>query len=356
MKMLIQIVLVALVVGGLSAGGSYYYHQKFRKPEPVAEKPDEEEKSEADEADMLAEEDSEDEPITTAKLDQPTPTEEPQTPESSSDTVAETKPEPIDDEPLSVRFGPPAGIRPPWNINGDEAGDLINDLRNRAVAATRQERRLAEREEAMKLIVDDLSFEQKRAKAMRKRLVAEANRAVKVAEETQRATALEREAIYRASKAERDKMREEQSEVQRDAELKIEIMQRDKEEAIDAAERAMKMAQEQLEDVKKQLDETRKPPEARDRSASPEETANVQKLISVIEKMSDDIASQALQGFVDTGRTEAVILILNGLQPKKAAKILALIQEEKPETAADLLVRLKNFKKSDASREGTPTK
>ena len=351
MKMMIQIVLVALIFGGLSAGGSYFYHQKFAKKETPVETPDADESKDKSDDETDADADDVD---AVAKHDDAEHSGHSDAMNSDVAKVEDSKTEMAQAEPLPLPFGPPAGVRPPWNVNGDEAGDLINDLRARAAATTRQERRIAEREEAMKLIVDDLSYEQKRAKSTRKRLVDEANLAVRTAEEARRATAAERAALYRASESERKKIREEQAEERRLADEQIEKLRREKDESTQSAELALKTAQDELNEFKRQLEESRKPAESRDRSAMPEETANLKNMKSVLASMPDESAAQALQEFVKQGRTEAVVLILSGMNPKKAGNVLSLIQEEKPEIAADLLMRLKSFKKPEGAKDAKP--
>jgi hypothetical protein len=352
MKTLIQIVLVALIVGGVSAGGSYYWHQVQAKLAMAAEQ------AESAASDEVTDEENEEISDSTKEIDFShrdtiDVTSEPMLSDDETGEptpFADSKPEILELNTQPLVFGPPAGIRPPFDANADEAGDLINKLRARAAVTSRQERRMAEREDAMTLIVEDLRVEQANSAKMRKRILEETNRSLRTAEETQRATANERAALYRAAQMERTRMREEQAEERRLADEQVENIRREKEEALQSAENAMKTARDEQEELRKQLEESRNPKEIPDRSGSPEETANLKKSISIFDSMPVESTAKALQEFVDKGQTEAVVAILNGLKPKKAADVLALIQDTHPSLVADLLQRLKRYKKEVDSK------
>ena len=83
-----------------------------------------------------------------------------------------------------------------------------------------------------------------------------------------------------------------------------------------------------------------------DDSGTPEQNTNVKNLTPVMESMPVENAAKVLQDFVEKGRTEAVVVILNGMKPKKAANILAVIQDTQPELVSDLLDRLKRYQKN----------
>jgi len=227
MKMLIQIVLVALVVGGVSAAGSFYWHQQPAKSAaadagtqpPKVDKP-------ADDPSGTHPGDSASNPGS-----------------SDSDVVISTQSE-LKAEPAS--FGPPVAIRPPFDPNGDEAGDLINALRIRAASASRQERRVIEREEAMKLIVEDLRVEQASSVKMKRRILDETNQSLRAVDDARLATEAERVAIY-----------EDQNEVRRNADEQIQSLRREKDEVAQSAENALKAIREEQEELRKQLDAIR---------------------------------------------------------------------------------------------------
>ncbi len=311
MKTLIQIVLVALIVGGMSAGGSFYWHQKLAKsattpPEPAAattENPAAEKSDEDGEVDHESEYHVDAEQAETVTVDEST--------RSHSDPNADHT-----EKTLSEPFGPPVGVRPPFDPNGDEAGELINRLRAKAMLTLRQERRMEEREEAMQLIMDDLRSEQLSAAQLRKRLFDETSRTIKSVDDIRRSADAERAAIYRAAQAERAKMLEEQ------------------------------------EELKRQKEALQNPPEPVDHSGSTEETANLKDTVRRIDSMPAENTAKILQGLVRTGRTEAVVAILNSMKPRQCGSVLSLIAEEKPELAADLIDRMKRLKKETQAAAG----
>ena len=330
MKILIQIVVVALLVGGLSAGGSFYWQHKLAQsaispPEKVAEKSDtddDEHTEAAEDPDVDSETEMAEEP----------PVEELKTP--LPEVIA-----------ANTSFGPPVGMRPPYDADGDEAGDLISRLRARAISTSRQERRMVEREDAMKLIVEDLRREQAKSAKLRKRIHSETNLSLKAAQDLRSIAEAERTENQRSTEAERAKILEEQEEERRISDEQIESLRREKDEAVSAAEAALKAAQDEQEELKKQLETLRQPAAPVDRSGSPEETANLKKLTGVIDSMPAESTSKVLVELVEKGRVEAVVAVLNSMKPRKAAEVLSLISGTKPILAADLVERIKRLKK-----------
>ena len=343
MKTMIQIVLVALVIGGASAGGSFYWHLQLAKSEPkTSETAATDEKVHAESGDNEHGDDGEQ--LATSGLDPAADDTAPTHTVSNERTTPrpDIPAEYLDLEPPS--FGPPAGVRPPWDRDGDEAGELISNLRARAAITSKQERRMAQREEAMNLIVEDLRIEQATAARLRKRLAIETNRTIRAAQEAHREISSERAAMYRAAEAERAKMREDQTAERKMVELQIQRIQKDKEDAEAAAEIAMKVAKEEQDELRRQVEEARKSAVPQDRSGSPEEAPNLKKLITVMDSMPVENSAELLKDFVEKGRTEAVVVVLDGMQPKKTAKVLSLIKETEPSLASDLLDKLKKLK------------
>lgn len=348
MKLLIQIVLVALIVGGASAGGSYYWHLTHPKLVAAAEESasDEEEVAKQDDSamptipDTLADEDPHN-PPPVAEVKEPVKT-------------AQAEPQfELGEAPSESNFGPPVGVRPPWNQYGDEAGELINQLRNRAASTSRRERRIADREDVMNLIFDDLRVEQVNSAKLRRRIAEETNQAFRRAEDARRANAAERSAIYRATEAERAKFRQEQLDERRLADEQIQDLVREKEAAIDAAEAAVRAIREEQEDLKRQLEEARKPPEVVDDSGSEQETVNIKKLITLYDKMPADSVVSSLEEFVEKGQIDSVIAILDGMNPKKTTEVVVLMQKSQPTVVNNLLERLRRFKKNSPTAGGT---
>lgn len=317
-KSLIEVGVVALVVGGLSAAGSFYWQQTHKMaaaevvaPSPTEEKPPEQKLDTVDATDGNSE----------LKTDEP--------PGHSEDPKVVQKTD-------SAIFGPPVAARPPFDPTGDEAGELINKLRTRAATASRHERRVADREEVMKLIVDDLRVEQANSAKMRQRILQETNQSLRTIDEARRQTESERIAIQN-----------EQVEVRRNADEKIEEIRREKDQAAQSAEEALKAVREEQEEMKKQLDELRDP-RRRDKSGSPEETTNLKKMVGVVDSMPPEDTAKILQELVQEGKTEAVVAVLDAMKPRQSAKVLSVITENDPILAADLVDRLKKLKKAGA--------
>lgn len=338
MKLLIQIAVVALVAGGVSAGGSFYLHQQNRKLNSTSktdnltktdEKVVDDQKSPNDQA-GAKDESSKPAPVT--------PPEHPDTAKSadlnsfSQDRNVETP-----------SFGPPVAARPPFDPTGDEAGDLINRLRARATTASRQERRVADREELMKLIIEDLRAEQSNSGKMRQRMLDETNQSLRRMDEIRRETEAERATILN-----------DQNEARRIADEEIQNLRREKDEAAQAAEEALKSAREEQLETQKQLAESRKSAESRDRSGSPEETMNLKKMIGVVDTMPPEDTAKILKELVEKGKIEAVVAVLNAMKPRQSAKVFSAITESEPTLAADLVDRLKRLKKDSNPPAETP--
>ena len=318
MKMLIQIVVVALVVGGLSAAGSLYLLQRAEKTSSEA----------------AATEVASDQPTT---HDASTPNEGT---DDGSDHVAEASPVVVkvelspsvaDSEQMILE--PPAGVRPPFSPDSDEAGLLINELRARAASTSNQERQLFERQEALQLIFDDLRVEQLNSSQIRQRILDATNHSMRVVDEARRATETERSAI-----------RESQNEVLRKTDEQFQTLRREKEMAVQGAEDAMKAARSEQEELRKQLEDLRKPPDIRDRSGSPEQNGNLKKMATLLDGMSPENSANILQQLVKSRRIEAVVVLLNAMKPRLSSKVLSTITEADPVLAANLTERLKRFK------------
>lgn len=318
MKSLIEIGVVALVVGGLSAAGSFYWQQQLRK---------------AAAAEVVAAPATTDNPADK----KPESTElDPVDPESKSEETGRSSKEPKlpakDD--LSV-FGPPVAARPPFDPTGDEAGELINKLRLRASTTSRHERRLAEREDVMKLIVDDLRLEQTSSAKVRQRILEESNQSLRAVEESRRQTQEERLAIQH-----------EQIETRRNADEQIQELRREKDEAAQSAENALKAVREEQDQMKRELEELRNPGGGRDKSGSPDEIANLKKMVGVVDSMPPEDTAKILQELVEKGKTQAVVAVLDAMKARQSAKVISVITENNPVLAADLVDRLKKVKKT----------
>jgi flagellar motility protein MotE (MotC chaperone) len=326
MKTMIQIVLVALIFGGLSAGGSIYW-LKLNAP-----KPDPEATAKADATEEK--ETTDEQPEATAETESSevatTQTEDASKPADETDQLP-AKPE-KKTEPAS--FGPPVAARPPFSPTADEAGDLIYKLRVRLASSTRQERRVAEREDAMKLIVEDLRAEQTKAAQLKKRLLDEQTQSMKTID-----------AARKAIDTERDMFHQDLADARREGEEKLQSALREKEDAVRSAEELVKNAREEQDELRKQLDDARNPANRVDRSGSPEQTANLKKTAKALESLPPEDTAKILKQTVLDGRTEAAVAILNAMKSRATADVISVITESDAELAAELVERLKRLKK-----------
>jgi flagellar motility protein MotE (MotC chaperone) len=315
MKSLIEIGLVALVVGGASATASFYLKTPSRNQASV-------------------------ETVATAQADDKS-SEQTKLSESS-----EADPDAADDEAVKPAdevktaqtverstFGPPVAVRPPFDPNADEAGNLINRLRVRATSASRQERRLAEREDLMKLIVDDLHVEQKNSARLRQRISEEADQSLRAVDEALRETESERAAIQY-----------EQAETRRSADEEIQELRREKDEAVSSSETLLKSIRDEQEEMKKQLEELRKSSQGRGKNGA-EDNANLKKMVGVVDSMPPEDTAKILQELIEKDQTESAVAILNAMKARQSAKVLSAITESDPILAADLIDRLKRLKR-----------
>ena len=332
MKMLIQISLVALLFGGISAGGSYYFHQLLDKKVAAAV-----------EAKVAAEKKASD-------------TNADGTKKSADDVLSDSDKLPTSDDPnltdadlneaeqsLAAKEPespePPAAVRAPWEEHGDEAGNLINKLRSQAKATTHQERRMHEREQMMNLVVNDMRYEQANSVKLRKYFLNEAKQAIRVVDD-----------IKRTTESERAKLLEEKSEERRILEEQMEAIRREKDEAIKSADDTLKMIREEQEELRKQLEALRNPPEPVDNSGSPEETSNLKNLVTRMDSMPPEETSKILQELVKKGGTAGAIAILNAMGSRQSAKVISSIAETNAELAADLVERLKKLNKDGSPK------
>lgn len=341
MKSLIQMALVALIVGGASAGGSFYWqlkNAKAAKPETPVESTDKDPEHATEET---TEPDEESKPEAVAEND-PIPPQEDLLPELTSERT------------LQSTFGPPVAIRPPYDPHGDEAGDLIHRLRARAASTSRQEQRLSEREDAMQLIFEDLRVEQTNSANLRKKVLDEINQNVKELGQTRKATEAERAAIQKRQVQERRQNQAQLDRMRIESDDALDSLRREKESELQSAADDLKSAQQAQEELRKQIEDLKKPPVVKDLSGSPEATVNLKKMIAVVDTLPPEDTAKILEEMVQKGRTEAVIAILNAMKPRQSAKVLTAITEKQPALAADLVERLKRFKKDDAAPAPQP--
>jgi hypothetical protein len=362
MKTLIQVVLVAVVVGGLSASGSF-----FLMPKPAA-KPAETDTAKTDPAtktdegsEHAANDAGHDAKSEDAKLDVPlqekTPAPLPESEHSLPKTVVEL----------------PVAVRPPYVPDSDESGSLIAALRQRALTAEETELALANRHAGMKLIFDDLRAEQALAAKMRQRVLGELASAKRYVEETLKTTDAEREAAQRTvsetksametalatAKSELDSLQKQIEEL-KTSQVDFDNIKKKAEElqASQADYDTLKKQFEQLraeysdyDSVKKRLSTLRpssstasQGDDSSDTSGLPTESSNLKKLTAVYDAMPPENVATVCQQLVKKGKTGAVVALLDGMKERQSAKVLTNIADTDPTLAADLTERLKKLK------------
>lgn len=349
MKTLIQFVVVALIFGGLSAAVTVFTQMRTAvltlasseaepaksteppKPEeavaPVAPAVGEHAESAApSHPDAGTSEEHAEVPVT--------PIEERHDLPAKIDSRAPVPPAPAQHDPIHDPVAAedanklkdvPVAVRPAYAPEGDEAGALINLLRERSRNTADVERRLAERQDAMQMIFEDLRAEQARTLKIRQKLSSEL-------------------------KASRESL---------DTALKIideerVALQRDQAATRKAAEDAVRSANEERDKLRKQLEQPAASPATADGARSndtagpPEDNVNLKKMAAVFDSMPAENVAKVFEQLVKNKRPDAVVALMNAMKERQSAKVLGLIAESNPELAADLTDRLKRLKTSTA--------
>lgn len=326
MKTLIQLIVVAVIFGGISAAATLFLQPQTATPAAGADDPakaaeakdkSEKPKGEKDSADHSeghetpaadhAEKPADFDEHALDAAEPPRGHSAPHSDASSHHTADASKPE--------ARVA----VRPPYTPDGDEAGSIINLLRERSRIASENERKLAERQDAMQLVFEDLRAEQARTLKIRQRLSAELK-------ESRQAVDAALEAI----------------EVERSTILK------DQAEARLAAEEAVRIANEERDKLRKQLEKSTNPQTSdankTGEGATGDENANLKKMAAVFDTMPAENVAKVVEQLVKTNKTDAVVSLLNVMKDRQTAKVLGLITETNPQLAADLSDRLKRLK------------
>lgn len=219
----------------------------------------------------------------------------------------------------------PVAVRPAYAPEGDEAGALINLLRERARNTSEVERRLAERQDAMQLIFEDLRAEQARTLKIRQRLSSELKASHQALDTALQIIDEERVALQRDQAATRK-----------------------------AAEDAVRSANEERDRLRKQLEQPATSPNSaegarsNDTAGPPEDNVNLKKMAAVFDSMPAENVAKVFEQLVKNKRPDAVVALMNAMKERQSAKVLGIISESNPELAADLTDRLKRLKTSTA--------
>ena len=348
MKTLIQVVLVAVVVGGVSGGASY-----FLKPKPVVVTP----AADAALGEPATTDDAAKTDVAKTDADQEASDldhgsghgEGSKSSAESHDETVHSSPTEADLAAIKADHDLPVAVRPVYVPDSDEAGLLITSLRLRTQAAEVAERAIADRQAGLKLIFDDLRAEQKLAAKMRQRVLEELTDSKRFVEQTLQASDGEREALRReheqsrttaesallAAKEEQEKLKQELDTL-RTTQEELESLRKQFD--------ALRTAQAEQEATRKQQDAARSTTANGDTSGSPAETSNLKKLTAVYDSMPPENVATVVQQLVKKGRTAAVVALLDGMKERQSAKVLTAIADSDPTLAADLTERLKSLK------------
>ncbi len=330
MKTLIQLIVVAVIFGGISAAATLFLQpqtatpvagaddpaktgeaaDKSEKPKGEKESADHSEGHETPAADH-AEKPADFDEHALAAADPPRGHSAPHSDPSSHHTADASKPE--------ARVA----VRPPYTPDGDEAGSIINLLRERSRIASENERKLVERQDAMQLVFEDLRAEQARTLKIRQRLSAELKESRQAVDAALEAIDVERSTILK-----------------------------DQTETRLAAEEAVRIANEERDKLRKQLEKSTNPQTSEanktGEAASGDENANLKKMAAVFDTMPAENVAKVVEQLVKTNKTDAVVSLLNVMKDRQTAKVLGLITETNPQLAADLSDRLKRLKSATA--------
>ncbi len=339
MKTLVQLVMVALIFGGLSAAGTIFMQPRttptvaaasgdpVKSPSnPASDNPN---SPLAEQADSDASHEHHVDPSVdkvTSPFDEnalaaaePPRGPQPVPPKPGDATIPGTPAADAGDNRPEARVA----VRPPYTPEGDEAGGLINLLRDRSRIATETERRLAERQDAMQLIFEDLRAEQTRTIKIRQRMSNELT-------ESRQAV----DAALQALENERTTIHKDQADTRK------------------AAEDALHAAKAERDKLRQQLEKATAAPTTGDGAASsdlggsPEDNVNLKKMAAVFDSMPAEDVARVFEQLVKNKRIPSVVSLMNSMKDRQAAKVLVVIAGTNAELAADLTDRLKRLKTS----------
>lgn len=349
MKTLIQLVVVALIFGGLSAAVTVFTQVKTAVPTLASSEKESAKSAEpakpdgtvAPSAPVVGEQGESADPThsdATVSAEQPEASEAPTDEHSdlpstkSQHAPAQAVPEPHRVTHDSVVPGDsgkskdvPVAVRPAYAPEGDEAGALINLLRERARNTADVERRLAERQDAMQMIFEDLRAEQARTLKIRQRLSSELKASHQALDTALQIIDEERVALQRDQAATRK-----------------------------AAEDAVRSANEERDRLRKQLEQPANAPNSgegarsNDTAGPPEDNVNLKKMAAVFDSMPAENVAKVFEQLVKNKRPDAVVALMNAMKERQSAKVLGVITDSNPELAADLTDRLKRLRTSTA--------
>lgn len=280
MKTVIQLVLVALVLGGASAAGTVLWQRQQTALNDANKR--------AETAEAKLKED----PL--ASLQQPAVEVQQQ------EDVPEEKPE------------PPVAVRPQFSEGSDEAGHLVVALNQRLRAVQEKEQHLQERQEALKLIFSDIRTEQQQINQLRQQVGDELGKSSISLQET-----------LRSAQDERALLRQELDSLQGSPSKPDSVEKSPDAESNQAPAPGGSN------------------PSASTSPNSTTDGAAAKRLGAIYDSMPAEVVADVFQQLTKSGREDAVVQLLQTMKDRQAAKVLATIASTDAALAASLTEKLK---------------
>lgn len=283
MKTVLQIILVAALFGGASAGGTIFWRKHQAELQSALQR--------AEAAEAKATEN----PL--AALEKPPEPTTPAEPQSEED-VPEL----------------PVAVRPPYVEGADEASQLVVSLNQRLRATQEKEQRLFDRQEALKLIFADIRSEQVELNKLQRTIGEELNKSSESVRES-----------LKAAQSERDLLRQELESL-RTPPTKVDSNATDASPPTPADPTNANSADgANLENPK---------------DAATSNPATLKRLGAIYDSMPSEVVAEVLQQLTKSGRESAAIQILQTMKDRQAAKVLGNIGAADAAQAASLTQKL----------------
>lgn len=283
MKTVLQIILVAALFGGASAGGTIFWRKHQAELQSALQRAEAAEAKAAENplADM-------------AKPTEPTTSVEPQT----------------EEEPPEL----PVAVRPPYVEGADEASQLVVSLNQRLRATQEKEQRLFERQEALKLIFADIRSEQTDLNKLQTIIGEELNKSSESVRES-----------LKAAQSERDLLRQELES------LRTPPTNADSNAADDSSPTPADSTKANSADDAKLVNP---------KDAATSDPATLKRMGAIYDSMPAEVVAEVLQQLTKSGREAAAVQILQTMKDRQAAKVLANIGAADAAQAASLTQKL----------------
>ncbi|MGH7168676.1 MAG: MotE family protein [Gemmataceae bacterium] len=189
-----------------------------------------------------------------------------------------------------------AAVRPAYNPGAEEIARLTNELRTRLAGVREREEQLTARKKQVELVHEDI----------------------------------------RGERVALDELR---------AQVKSEM------EALNDALQNVEKQRGTLEDERKKISKNTQEMEGHILQMQKDEQANLKKKSGMYNSMSPESAARILQNLADTGKMDTAVKVLDLMQERQAAKVLAELTDAG--LAAQLVEKLKSLRRTPANPDGT---